>query len=267
MTDVRVSQAYVLAATSFPSEEARVTQSYLQAGVTYDNVVRVTQAYVLAAVKGQVYDPKIRAWTFTIDGHDFYVIRLGGLDETLVYDDHAESWYIWGSSSSDKWKAYNGCNWSGADYLAEEYGSSVVVGDDANGSLYFLDPEYDADDSPVTDDDVERPFHRLTMAQDVAVGYKKNPCFSVNLLGSIGENPSAEATLTAITLYTSDNQGHTYTDRGTVSVTPGQYNDRLQWRSLGSYGMPGRLFKIEDYGALKRIDYLEMEDGSTPASG
>lgn len=259
--DARVSSAGILAATQFPSEEARSTATGILATVVKDVEVRVPRVYILAAVKGSIYDPKVRAWPYTLDGHDHYVMRLGGLEETIVYDDHSEAFYTWGSRESDKWRAYTGCNWQGAESFANEYGSNVVVGDDANGALYFLDPEADKDDSPLYGGEEQWTFERKAMAQALTRGYDKVKCYGVNLLGSIGENTSVEAELTAVTLYTSDNLGHTYENRGTLNVTPGGYNDRLQWRSLGSFSAPGRLFRIEDAGALKRIDYLEMEDG------
>jgi hypothetical protein len=56
--------------------------------------LRVPQADVLAYVRGRIQNPKLRAWTFTLDGHDFYVLRLG-MDLTLVYDVYSEQWMDW----------------------------------------------------------------------------------------------------------------------------------------------------------------------------
>ena len=262
--DARVTQVAALAAVQFPSEQVKTTQAFALAAAEYDRDIRVSQAYVLAAVKGSIYDPKVRVWTMTLDGHDLLVFRLGTLNQTLVYDDHTESWYIWSSKTHDKWRAYNGCNWDGASNYAGAYGSNIIVGDDGNGSLYFLDPNKDLDDHPLTGIDDAYPFQRLVMAQRVGAGYDRKKCYAVNILGSTGEGSTTDETLTAITLYTSDNQGHDYTNHGTINVVPEEYDTRLQWRSLGSYKAPGRIFKVEDFGALKRIDYMETEDGETP---
>jgi hypothetical protein len=65
-----------------------------------------------------------------------------------------------------------------------------------------------------------------------------------------------------VDLYVSDDRGQTYQDCGTINITPGDIDARLYWRSLGSMKAPGRIFKTVDYGALKRIDSMEMLDGS-----
>jgi len=67
-----------------------------------------------------------------------------------------------------------------------------------------------------------------------------------------------QAALVTVKLSTSDDQGHTYDDHDTFSISNADYEFRAEWWSLGSFSAPGRLFKITDYGALQRIDYLEM---------
>jgi hypothetical protein len=251
--DVRVSQAYVLAATQFPSEEVQSTQDFVQAAVLYGNEVQVTQAYVLAAVRGRVYDPRIRAWTFTLDGHDYYVLRLG-VTTTLVYDTHSEQWYVWGNSDSDLWNAYHGTNWIGAGYSA-----NVIVGDDIIGSIYHLDPDADTDDDRSSGSDVPRQFLRQVTGQVIKRGYDVAPCFEVQLLGSIGNMSNTD--LVTVTLETSDDSGHTYDSHGAVTIDNTDYTARASWLSLGSIAAPGRLFRISDYGTLKRIDSLEIPGG------
>lgn len=248
-SDVRVSQAYVLAATQFPSEQVQATQAFVNAGVLYGNRVQVTQAYVLAAIRGRVYDPRIRAWTFTLDGHDFYVLRLG-LAETLVYDTHSEQWSVWGSNDTNLWGAYHGTNWIGASYS-----SNVIVGDDINGAIYQLDPDAAFDDDR-DDGHEQNTFLRQVTGQVIKRGYDVMPCFEVQMLGAIGEASSVD--LTAITLETSDDSGHTYDDHGAVTLPNADYTARASWLSLGSIVAPGRLFRLSDYGTLKRIDSLEI---------
>lgn len=256
-SDIRFGQAYVLAITQFPSEEVQVSQSYVMAGVTKSNEIRLTDAYVLGAVKGRTNDPRIRAWTYTLDGHDYYVLRLG-TTETLVFDTHSKSWSIFGSEDSSLWKPYHGINWQGAYGLAQSYGSNVIVGDDGNGSLYFLNPRSYIDDSSVEGALSPRPFLREITGQVLSESYSRTPCFGVELSGSIGKSDSAVST--TVTLLTSDDQGMNYTDHGTVTLPNEDYTARADWRSLGSFSMPGRLFKVRDYGALVRIDYLRMYD-------
>ena len=98
----------------------------------------------------------------------------------------------------------------------------------------------------------------MFQGQIVKRGYDQERCFSVELIGSSGKQIDYDD-LTSVTLYTSDDKGESYVDQGTVNITPSDLDRRVQWRSLGSFTTPGRLFKFVDYGALARIDYISME--------
>lgn len=252
----RLSQAFVLAVANYPTEEIQDSQSFVTVvteGATPD--LEVSQAWVTVVCRGRVEDPHVRAWTFTLDGHDFYVLRLGDI-ETLVYDFHSEQWYVYGSHESDLWRAYTGINWQGGNVLSQLYGTNILVGDDGNGSLYFLDPEGSYDDDAVLGDASPRSFPREVYGQVATRSFDFVSCYGVQLGGSIGE--MAEAALTTVTLYTSDDQGNTYDDQGTITIANAGYDTRVEWWSLGSFSAPGRLFKISDLGTLHRIDFLEM---------
>jgi hypothetical protein len=226
---------------------------------------RVSQLQAIVVYKARVYDPRIRAWTFTLDGHDFYVLRLGDTS-TILYDTHAEQWYEWDNDNStsiwkqDIWKANTGQNWIGASSLSGTYGSNIVCGDDVFGALYFLDTAGSRDDDPVIGSETQTSFERVVTGQIVKLDYEAQPCYEVQLLGAIGDN--LDATLTDVTLETSDDSGNTYSDHGTLTLSAADYTARATWLSLGSIEAPGRLFRISDYGALQRIDSLYMKDNS-----
>jgi hypothetical protein len=253
--DVQVSQSAVLALGIYPAEFIQSSQAALSAVTDSVLDIEASQLSILVLAAGRTADPKVCAWTFTQDGHDYYVLRLGTV-ETLVYDTHAQQWYNWGSGSAGLWRAFTGTNWLGGTGLGGPW-SNVVVGDDGNGALYFLDPNGTYDDSALTGSEDPQPFTRIAQGQIALRGYASVPCYGVELLGSVGDLPE-DTTLTAVTLYTSDDRGHTYDDCGTVTVEPGAYDTRVQWQSLGSMTTPGRLFKVVDDGALKRIDGFEM---------
>lgn len=258
--DVTPSQAIVLAAGSYDAEGIETSQGLvLSATDAPDMPMEVTQTLILLAARGRVNDPKIKCWTFTLDGHEYYVLKLGN-QETLIYDTLAEAWYIWGSGDGDLWRAYTGCNWLGGTKQGGGYGSNIVVGDDGNGSLYFLDPDGEADDDSLLGSATLRPYQRVIQGQAVMKGYNSWPCYAVELQGSIGYVD--EDTYTDVTLSVSDDQGNSYVDCGTITVPRDDVNARLQWRSLGSMRAPGRIFKVVDYGALTRIDTMDMEDGT-----
>ena len=131
------------------------------------------------------------------------------------------------------------------------------MGDDGNGALYFLSPDDDYDDDALVGNTTARSFRRQATGQVVVKpGYAAAPCFGVQLFGSIGSGLEDGM---EVSLEVSDDRGFTYTDMGAVSLDAGDYNARVHWRSLGSMSAPGRLFKITDEGALKRIDSAEMD--------
>jgi len=136
-----VYQAGVLAAVQVPADDAFVFQAGYLVAASEDtsSEARVTQAGALVAVRGRTNDPKVRVWTYTLDGHDFLVMRLGN-QGTLVYDTHSDQFSIYGSDEGNLWRAYTGTNWLGGYNLGSNYGSNIVAGDDGNGALYFLAP-------------------------------------------------------------------------------------------------------------------------------
>jgi len=253
------SQVGVVAVYQFPADTGTSTQVGMVVLAESGPDALASQVQAIVVYRGRVYDPRIRAWTFTLDGHDYYVLRLGDIS-TLVYDTHAEQWYDWGSDTADIWKANTGQNWVGASSISGFYGSNIVCGDDVFGALYFLDTAQSQDEDPVYGSATQTPFERVVTGQLVKLDYDAQPCYEVQLLGAIGDN--LDATLTDVTLETSDDSGNTYNDHGTITLSAGDYIARATWLSLGSIEAPGRLFKITDYGALQRIDSLYMKDNS-----
>lgn len=253
---LEISLAYVASVANFPTLSVENAQSFvtvLSDGET--GHLQAAQSFITVVCRGRVDDPKVRVWTYTMDGHDFYVIRLGNI-ETLVYDVLTGQWSVWAGGDGETWKVYDGQNWLGSSRLSSEYGSNVVVGDDGNGSLYFLDPTQYVDD-PSVDGGDQLAFERVFQGQLTKRGYDSTKVFAVELLGSIGKMDNTA--LTNVTLYYSDDRGQTYTSAGTITIANNDTDKRVDWRSLGSFSSPGRLFKLVDDGALQRIDNLTVE--------
>ena len=59
----------------------------------------------------------------------------------------------------------------------------------------------------------------------------------------------------------SDDQGNTYTDAGTLTLTPANFVENMQWLSLGQLNAPGRVYEITDTGAVQRLDGADAEVG------
>lgn len=218
--------------------------------------VQAAQLSAHVVAKGKTQSPFSAAWSFTLDGHEYYVLQLP-TQITLVLDLATNKWYVWGNGQTDQWRARYGLNWTQANTLSYQHGSDIVVGDDSTGTLYFLDPDYPVDDAAYNTYPVE-PFQRVVYGQTPIRGFDAIPCFGVTISGSLGyvDDP----TLTTIYLATSDDQGNTFQDHYSQDMVLGQYNQRLYWGSLGSMIAPGRLYKITDYGGLHRIDGLDMDD-------
>lgn len=252
--DLRASQLDVIALAIYPTQAIQDSQVDVTALTAAATTLRDSQFDVMVVGRGRVQDPVVRAWPFWLDGHWFYVIRLP-TSITLVYDLTTQQWMIYGSENTRLWRAYHGTNWLGSGALMGTYGSNVLCGDDGNGALYLLNPLLATDDDAILGPELPRPFTRTMTGQLTTRNRNMVQNYSVDLMGSIGEN---DFDLTDITLYTSDDSGHTFVNRGTIEMQTLDYAQRINWTSgLGSFAAPGRLFRIVDNGALQRFDWLD----------
>jgi hypothetical protein len=254
-----VPQFGALVVYNIPSEALAATQAGANVVLREESPVALTQANILAVVKGRVANPRIRAWTFTLDGHDFYVLRLGDT-ETLIYDMSTEQWVDWDSFDLPVWRPNTGITWIGGQALADTYGSSIIAGDDTWGLLWFLAPEQPFDDhADYLNATQEIQFERVVMGQLPNRGRGTLPCYVIFLTGD-NYGITADDFVPGVTLEYSDDGGKTYDDAGTIELTVGNENQAYEWYSLGQIDAPGRLFKITDNGVFTRIDDMKMND-------
>jgi hypothetical protein len=255
---LRVTQAFPLAVYNVPAEEVRVT--YGDAHVVYDRdsqQMRITSGQVLAVVRGRIDNPKLRAWAYTLDGHDYYVLKLGTTGKTLVFDLSTQTWSWWTTSTNPNWRASIGLNWRSAGTIPSNSGSNIIVGDDSYGVLWVLDPEQGTDDA-LLEDDTQVTFPRVATGQMTTKARVFEPVFSVDLRASLGA-PSLEAN--TVSLSYSDDQGQTYVVADDVKVVEeGNFAQEFRWLSMGQVRAPGRLFRLEDNGAFARIDSLDVNE-------
>ena len=260
--DMKLSQAFSMAVINYPAEALDVSQvvTLLPYSTSGADVVTVAQLFTMVVVKGLPVYPICRAWTYTLDGHDYYILNT--INETLVCDlsQDPPSWSVWGSGDEDKWRAWVGRQWIAKLPYEETFGSNVVVGDIALATLGFLNPASPVDDNPDFEAEEQVPFRRVITGQIVTRGFDYVDCPGVIVTGSTADLPSE--TYVSVELLSSDD-GHNYNSHGTVDLVSQAYETRLQWLSLGSMTSPGRLFQLVDYGALTRIDDWEMPDGGS----
>lgn len=237
-----------------------VDQAGAISGFRQPAVVNIQQAGAMALVRGRIANPRLRIWTFTLDDHDFVVLRLGDND-TLVFDATTQTWPEWDSAETGAWRPNDGITWDGGQAFGQTFGSSVVVGDDTFGLLWFLNPEQPWDQQPDSSRVPDAlPFDRVVTGQVLATGRQALPCYAIFVDGD-NYGLTSDTIVPSVLLEYSDDQGRTFISAGSVAQ-----NDDLtaqnpyQWLSLGQVTSPGRIFRITDNGLFARIDSMEMND-------
>jgi hypothetical protein len=235
----KTSQAVMLAAYLPPRTKiARVAQTsmLLARSAGASNVeVNTAQVAVLIAYQTGVPDPaRSRAWTFTLDGHTFYVLDLGQ-EGTFLYDTITSQWCKFSTAGYGQWNFQNGCQWGnlvvGADILTNEVWQQVPT--------QFLDEGWRDIEHAVTGG--------LTTRSRTYIS-----CDALRLAASIGLLDTINGA--TMTMRFSDDQEATWSDPFTIDLIHDDFDGELAWRSLGSFMAPGRIFEITDVGGLIRID-------------
>ena len=259
--NLKTTQARGLVTINFPTDELKNSQTELLVAAQGGRDILISQANVLVAIRGRSQNRYLRAWTFSMDGHDFYVVRLGE-EATLVYDLTTGQWTKWTTLGRETWRATVGMNWIGMGRKTvslQTEGSApaesqVVAGDDTFGMLWTLAPTQGYDVSPYNDTQ-QVGFPRVVVGGVPLSMRETKPLGAAYLTASFGTPQISGAN---ILLRTSDDFGKTWTSHGTVTVEPGNYSQEFVWRSLGLMKAPGRIFEISDEGATVRIDGLEI---------
>jgi hypothetical protein len=219
--------------------------------------MKVSEVKSFAIVQGRIDSHRVQAFPFRLDGHDYIALRLG-LDTTLVYDVTTQQWSEWNSGLTPApWRPTVGMNWTGMTtaFYTDGQNSDVVLGDDTFGVLWGLDPQSGVDDAPDPNVGIPQPYIRKVVGGIPMRMRETQKAGAAYITGSFGNPQYATA---GITLRTSDDFGKTWTDQGTVTVQPGNYDQEFVWRSLGLIKAPGRIFEISDNGATVRLDSLDV---------
>lgn len=259
---VRSHQVVAYTWSTFPAEQLRTSQLAAYAWGAEEessglSELRSHQIAVYAWVKGYVEQPHVRAWTFSLDGHDFYVLRLGTLS-TVVYDLATGQWAEWRGHSLPYWRAVKGINWlgMGPDTANRLYGTNIVAGDDRAGILWMLDPTAGIDDGVASDQDPVAFTRAVTGVVPMSMR-ETRPVGGVYITASLG-SPVTGASAD-ITLDYSDDWGNSFVTAGAVAIETGNYGQEIAYRSLGLIRAPGRVWRVSDEGAAVRIAAASMK--------
>ena len=182
-----------------------------------------------------------RAWPFEHDGHTFYALDLGA-NGTLVYDITEGRWSHYDTQNYlGHWNMKNGMIWHSA--------KKVLAGDISNGTVYELDLTsfLDNDFRPVIYE-----VNGVLFATDI--GFHRQ--YALRLMGSAGRTADLEAPV--LNMKFSDDNGATWSNEYSVTLTADS-QQRIEFRSLGAFSAPGRIFRLYDTGGVKFIAYVMAE--------
>lgn len=235
----RTTQMAVLVAYAPPpARYARVAQlgALLVKGGSPNVVAECAQiALLVAYATGVPNQSRTRAWTFTLDGHIFYVLNLGP-EGTWVYDKTTQQWSKWCTAGTGQWNMNNGTMWGT---------NRIVGGDSINGYVWEMNPAAIFDDG-------WRDIDHVVTGGLVSRTRVYHSVDDLRLSCSVGQiDEVAGATMS---MAYSDDQGKTWSDEFPLNLMLGDFSDEIVWRSLGSFNAPGRIFRISDVGGLVRID-------------
>lgn len=253
-------QANTFVAYNIPTENMAASFAGVLVVANNAGVINVQQAFVFALVRGNIYNPKLRAWWFELDAHEIFVLNLGG-EKTLCYDLTTEKWLWWSNPNDLHWRACCGTNWVQSGSVAFGHGSDVVVGDDSTGILWILDPMQGYDDplgAVAREEGTPVPFPRVATGQILARGREFISCYEVYITCLPG-NPAF--TGAEITLEYSDDAGRSYVSAGSIVAEEGNFQQEIAWKSLGQIGAPGRLFRLTDNGVVRQIYDMSIANG------
>lgn len=198
-------------------------------------------AYVVYAT-GVGEEARTRAWTYTLDGHTFYVLDLGQ-EGTFTYDITTSSWAQFQTAGFDGWNVRAGTMWG--------ENNRIVGGDTLYNHVWEVDPDTFLDEG----------FRDIEHIVTGGVMTRSRRFYSVEELrvaGSLGMFTSEGDAV--LRLRFSDDNGQTWVQMPDPELTAGSPTE-VVWRSLGSFMAPGRIFEVSDIGGMFRIDGADVYIG------
>jgi hypothetical protein len=250
------SQIVVLAVVAPPPAE-RAYASELMGLAPYalndpsqGNVPRVSQlAGLVVYGEGNAVSTRQRAWGFVLDGHPFYVLDLGQ-EGTFVYDLSTQQWSEFKTQGYTGWNMKSGTMW--------DVPNRILGADSTNPYVWELDP----------DETLDEGFRDIIHEVTGKIQRRSRNFVSMSALRlgvSLGKTLSSAAS--DLKLRFSDDDGNTWSDYYTFSITPGDYTQDVTFDSLGAFMSPGRVLEISDTGGPLTIftcdAHLDSFDGDS----
>ena len=181
-----------------------------------------------------------RAWTYQVEGHEFYVITFPNADITWVYDLATQQWHkwlYWDSPTATYHRHRANCGIA--------FANKNLVGDWENGKIYSLDFDQYTD--------AGNPIRRLRRAPHITTDLQRQYFEEfqiqfqpgVGLTTGQGDNPQAM-------MRWSNDGGSTWSNEHWVSIgRQGNYTNRAIWRRLG--WARDRIFEVAVSDPVKAV--------------
>lgn len=184
----------------------------------------------------------LSAFTLALDGHEFYVLRIGG-QGTFLYDVSTGLWSEWSSYGREQWRV---------QAAAAAPNGPLLLGDDETADLWVLDGEVGHDEG--------QPIVRQVTGLIPLMGQTAS-IDSLSLTASVGWSPDYDIEPVIGLRFSRD--GFTFKDRGPRSLgKKGQYGKRVRWEpACGEIRPPGMVVELTDSDPVQtRISNCRMNE-------
>jgi hypothetical protein len=262
---------------AFVSKDTRGTATIgVMAGYTYQKISTHAVENTLA---GKVISDAV-AYTYRVEGHEFYVVTFPSIDLTWVYDLATQQWHKWLSYSNGEYHRHR-------SNCGAFFNNMNIVGDYANGKIYSVERDVYTEDgntirrlrrAPHLVLDLQREyFDELQIQFQPGVGIGgfsvksgeviSDPYYipsngtlkigadSIVYIGPINTlyvTPSDAITNPEAMLRWSNDGGSTWSNEHWVSIgQQGKYKNRAIWRRLGM--ARDRIFEVAISSPVKAV--------------
>jgi hypothetical protein len=194
------------------------------------NIIGSIQGYSFVrmsthAVEQSIIDVDVSdavAYSYKLEGHEFYVVTFPKADLTWVYDSTTQVWHKWLSWDANAAKYYRhrsncGC-W---------FNNYFYVGDYENGKIYTLNNDVYTDNG--------NPIRRLRRAPHLTTDLQRQFFDELQIQFQPGVGiPTGQGSDPQVMLRWSNDGGSTWSNEHWVSIGKiGAYQNRAMWRRLG----------------------------------
>ena len=240
-TSVQHGIAAPFSVARFGEQFAFVSQDYRG-----QNIIGVMQGYSFKRISTHAVEQTLMnqyiadaiAYTYQLDGHEFYVVTFPTINITWVFDLASEMWHKW-------------LSWDGTQFNRHRsncgaiFNNVYLVGDYANGQIYQLDNAVYTE-AGNTIRRLRRCPHLVTDLQrqyfaELQIQFQPG----VGLENGQGQNPQAM-------LRWSNDGGSTYSNEHWCTIgAVGKYRNRAIWRRLGT--ARDRIYEVSISDPVKTV--------------